>query len=737
MKTYAYGFPKLIENRKFKFLVESFWNKNISESELHLGLKEIENTIFSIYERYVDYYPIGEFSYYDKMLDMAILLGVYECKNFEDYFSLCRGKNALEIKKYFNTNYHYLVPIVTKNTKFLKTPNIILNETENRIPYFIGPFTFLKLSKGYSSDEFFYIFEDLLIPYKSLISKFKKVHIDEPAFVMDLTQREIEYIKFFYNKLLDGLLTEVYILTYYDSVDFLDLLYDLPIKGIGLDFIHGKENMFFIEKNGFPKDKVLIAGIVDGRNVWRSDIKEKIKFLDRLSKITSKLIISNASPLFHLPVSIKNENKLDIKLINCISFAEERLYELKLIKECFLFNNNDIEWFKKCEFAKDENINKKVKSLAEENFKRKKSYSERKKIFQKIFNLPLFPTTTIGSFPQTEEIRKKRAMFKKGEISEDIYKDFIKIKIKEIIEFQEKEGLDVLVHGEFERTDMVEFFAEKMNGFALTENGWVLSYGTRTYRPPIICGDISRKQPMTIEEISYAQSLTEKPVKGILTGPVTIIAWSYVREDVPIEKVAYQISLCLQEEIKDYVKSGIRIVQIDEPAFKEKAPIKKKNWPSYFSWAIKAFNLAINVEDDVQIHTHMCYSDFSDIIEYILQLDFDVISIESARSKAEIVKCFERVNFDREIGLGVWDIHSPEIFELEEMEKIVDKVLSVIPKERVWLNPDCGLKTRRWQEVIPNIKNLVLLAKNLRQKYSSGGIYEAYTTKNDIGFTIC
>lgn len=717
MKTYAYGFPKLIEDRKFKKSLESFWSQKISEKQLFADLKEIERNIQNIYEKYVDFYPVGEFSYYDNMLDMALMLGVYDYKNIDNYFSLCRGKDALEMTKWFNTNYHYLVPIISKDTEFyIKWRKESLVESGNRIPYFIGPFTFLKLSKGYNKSDFEILLEKLLKPYKELISNFKRVHFDEPAFVMDLTEDEVKAIESFYKKLCE-VGTEIYLFTYYDSVDFLSVLVNLPIKAIGLDFIYGKDNLEYIKKNGFPDNKILIAGIVDGRNVWRSDIKEKVEFLKELSHYAENIIISNASPLYHLPVSIKNEDGLNKNLLNMLSFAEERLYELKLIKDVFDGNINikEVDWFHRSEFERDEKVQERVKSLKEQDFIKEVSYSERKKLHKDILKLPLFPTTTIGSFPQTDEIRKKRSLYKKGEISESEYKDFIRREIKKLIEFQEEEELDVLVHGEFERTDMVEFFAEKLNGIAVTKNGWIISYGTRCYRPPIIYGDISRPQPMTIEEISYAQSLTNKPVKGILTGPVTILAWSYLRNDISIDNIAFQLALCLRDEINDLIKNGIKIVQIDEPAFREKAPIKKRHWASYFNWAVKSFRLASNVDPKIQIHTHMCYSEFSEIIEYILQMDFDVISIEASRSRADIIEAFERINFDRQIGLGVWDVHSPVVPKLEDMEKVVERALKVLPKENFWINPDCGLKTRKWEEVIPSIRNLVKLAKKLRK----------------------
>ncbi len=718
MKTYAYGFPRLGKQREFKKIIESFWDKKIPENEMLLQINSLENAIIETYKKYVDFYPAGEMTLYDNMLDTALMLGVYEYENIEKYFDLCRGKNALEMTKWFNTNYHYLVPEINKNFVAKNPWDKIQNkETENSLPYIIGGFTFLKLCKGYETQDFEEILLKLVEPYKKIISQFKKVHIDEPALVTDLNENEIKLIKKFYDSFSD-INTEIYLFTYYESVDFIKQLYDLPVKALGLDFVYGKENFEKIKDHSFPSDKILVAGIVDGRNVWRSNITQKVEFLKELSKYTDNLMISNASPLYHLPVTIKNEKEMPEDLINMLAFAEERLYELQIIKKLYSGEINETEWYKESEFGKNEKVRNRIKNLKDEDFEKSTPYTERKEIHKKSLNLPLFPTTTIGSYPQTPEIRHKRKQYKTGEITKEEYTKFIKSEIEKLIKFQEEIGLDVLVHGEFERSDMVEFFAEKLDGIATTKQGWILSYGTRGYRPPIIYGDISRASAMTTDEILYAQSLTSKPVKGMLTGPVTIIAWSYVRTDVPLREVAYQIALCLQDEIKDYHKGGIKIVQIDEPAFREKAPIKRRDWDEYFDWAVKSFKLASNVTPEIQVHTHMCYSEFGEIIEYIMKMDFDVISIESSRSKADIVEDFSGINFDRQIGLGVWDIHSPVVPTVEDMEEVVRKALKILPKENFWINPDCGLKTRKWEEVIPSLKNLVSLAQKLREEYS-------------------
>jgi len=722
MQTYGYGFPHLGENREFKKITESLWKKEISEDKFEEALDQLEKDILSVYDEFVDKYPVGEITKYDKMLDTACMLGIYSVKNISGYYQLCRGKNALELTKWFNTNYHYLVPDFSQiNDKFsLEQLNFEeLKKYKKGVPYLIGPFTFLKLSKGISNGKFRNFLLSLSNVYSELLQELDEIHIDEPAFCLDLSSEEIELIK----KAYDSFKTskcKIHLFTYYDSVDFLEVLYDLPVYAIGLDFINGKENIHHIKKYSFPDDKVLIAGVVNGRNIWRTNIKERVAFLEEISSYAKNIIISNASPLYHLPITVEGEN-LDERLIKRIAFAKERLQELKLISMAFEGDwRLADEWNEgTVDFGKNDNVRERITNLKDKDFQRHCDYTERYRKQGEILNLPLFPTTTIGSFPQDNEVRRKRYLSRKGKINNNEYKKFIQNKIKNVIKLQEEIGLDVLVHGEFERTDMVEFFAQKLDGIATTENGWIISYGTRCYRPPIIYGDVSRAKPLTIDEIGFAQKQTEKPVKGMLTGPVTILAWSYVREDISVEDIAYEIALCLQDEVKDYEEKGIKIVQIDEPAFREKAPIKKRNWDEYFNWAVKSFNLIVShAKPETQIHTHMCYSEFGEIIEYILKMDFDVITIETSRSKGDIIEYFQNVDFKRQIGLGVWDIHSPYVPSVEQMKEIVNRALKAFPKENFWINPDCGLKTRDWPETQIALKNLVKLAKEMRNAFS-------------------
>ncbi|MDO9541964.1 MAG: 5-methyltetrahydropteroyltriglutamate--homocysteine S-methyltransferase, partial [Kiritimatiellia bacterium] len=469
-------------------------------------------------------------------------------------------------------------------------------------------------------------------------------------------------------------------------------------------------------EKGFPGDKTLIAGLVDGRNIWKNDFSVTVAKLKMLSAKVSKLMVSNAAPLYHLPISLSVDKKLDKNLKKCLSFAEEKLAEIQMVSECFEGKKKIPQRSVLGSYGRNETVRKRINSLRAGDFIKKIPLEERRKRHSALLNLPLFPTTTIGSYPQTIEVRNERAAYLGYQVSLAEYKKYIQGEIDKLIKFQEDLGLDVLVHGEFERTDMVEFFAQKLSGIATTQSGWVISYGTRVYRPPIIFGDISRPSPMTLDEIPYAQTKTNKPVKGMLTGAVTIIAWSYCREDLPIADAAYQIALALKDEIIDYEKAGIKIVQVDEPAFREKAPIKKCDWEEYFGWAVKSFNLTTNTSPETQIHTHMCYSEFGEIIDYINRMDCDVISIEASRSKGDIIGSFEGIDFKRQIGLGVWDIHSPSVPSVDEMLDIVRRSLQKIPKENFWLNPDCGLKTRDWPETKKSLGNLMEVSRRLRSK---------------------
>jgi 5-methyltetrahydropteroyltriglutamate--homocysteine methyltransferase len=760
IKTTAFGYPKIGPNRELKKVVESYWAGQITKEELYKLTEEIQiQRLKTLYEAELDYIPSNDFSLYDFILDISTMLGVIP-KRFGDnydidtYFAMARGSKtavACEMTKWFDTNYHYIVPEFENEFKLLKNRPLdsykfalekIGIETK---PVIVGPFTYVWLGKVPKKQEGTLLvhmvksreserFKELVINaskiYNQILKELeangvKAIQLDEPALVLDLEEDDVAILTESYRTLTQGLKDiEVFVHTYYESLSrYEEIVNNLPVSGIGLDFTVNDENLENLKKFGFPKDKKLIAGIVSGRDPWKIDFAKTVDLINQILNFVSedKLIISNSSPLFHLPVSIEYEKgHLDERLINLLSFANERLDELKMLKkiinEGFPVPSQNLQAIRD-EF-KDERVRRRVAEIDENKIGRKDNFKERYQKQISLLGLPKFPTTTIGSFPQTKEVRKARADFVAGKISQDEYENFIKEQIRNVIKIQEELGLDVLVHGEFERSDMVEFFGQKMKGFAFTKNGWVQSYGTRCVRPPIIYGDVSRPEPMTVKEISYAQSLTSKPVKGMLTGPVTILSWSFYRKDIPKKEIAYQIALALRDEVSDLEKAGIKVIQIDEPAFREGLPLKKSKQKEYLEWAVNAFKLTNEqVKAETQIQTHMCYSEFNEIIEYIYAMDSDVILIEASRSKGEILDAFEKFKYDHAIGPGVYDIHSPRIPTIEEMLEIAERSIKLIDKNLIWINPDCGLKTRNWEEVIPSLKNMVTVAKIMRERY--------------------
>jgi 5-methyltetrahydropteroyltriglutamate--homocysteine methyltransferase len=760
IKTTAFGYPKIGPNRELKKVVESYWAGQITKEELYKLTEEIQiQRLKTLYDAELDYIPSNDFSLYDFILDISTMLGVIP-KRFGDnydidtYFAMARGSKtavACEMTKWFDTNYHYIVPEFENEFKLLKNRPLdsykfalekIGIETK---PVIVGPFTYVWLGKVPKKQEGTLLvhmvksreserFKELVINasriYNQILKELeangvKAIQLDEPALVLDLEEDDVAILTESYRTLTQGLKDiEVFVHTYYESLSrYEEIVNNLPVSGIGLDFTVNDENLENLKKFGFPKDKKLIAGIVSGRDPWKIDFAKTVDLINQILNFVSedKLIISNSSPLFHLPVSIEYEKgHLDERLINLLSFANERLDELKMLKkiinEGFPVPSQNLQAIRD-EF-KDERVRRRVAEIDENKIGRKDNFKERYQKQISLLGLPKFPTTTIGSFPQTKEVRKARADFVAGKISQGEYENFIKEQIRNVIKIQEELGLDVLVHGEFERSDMVEFFGQKMKGFAFTKNGWVQSYGTRCVRPPIIYGDVSRPEPMTVKEISYAQSLTSKPVKGMLTGPVTILSWSFYRKDIPKKEIAYQIALALRDEVSDLEKAGIKVIQIDEPAFREGLPLKKSKQKEYLEWAVNAFKLTNEqVKAETQIQTHMCYSEFNEIIEYIYAMDSDVILIEASRSKGEILDAFEKFKYDHAIGPGVYDIHSPRIPTIEEMLEIAERSIKLIDKNLIWINPDCGLKTRNWEEVIPSLKNMVTVAKIMRERY--------------------
>ncbi len=761
IKTTAFGYPKIGPNRELKKVVESYWAGEITKEQLYSEAEKIQIQRLSVLKNAnLDLIPSNDFSLYDFILDISTMLGVIpkrfgENFDLDTYFAMARGsKNAIacEMTKWFDTNYHYIVPEFENDFKLLKNrPLESYKFAKEKLgietkPVLVGPFTYIWLGKVPQKQEGKLLthmvkanetprFKDLVFSaakvYNQILKELeengvKTIQLDEPALVLDLEDEDVQILINAYEILIDGLKEiEVFVHTYYESLSrYEKIVFELPVHGIGLDFTINDENFENIKKFGFPSDKKLIAGVVSGRDPWKIDFQKTADFISDLLKFVNedRLILSNSSPLFHLPVSIEPEKgHLDDRLIGLLSFANERLEELKILKKIFNEGypvpSQNLQALRD-EF-KDEIVRNKVAQIDERKIGRKEPFFERYKKQISILGLPKFPTTTIGSFPQTKEVRKARSDFNAGKISNEEYENFIKSQIKRVIDIQEDLGLDVLVHGEFERSDMVEFFGQKMKGFAFTKNGWVQSYGTRCVRPPIIYGDVSRPEPMTVKEITYAQSLTSKPVKGMLTGPVTILNWSFYRKDIPKKEIAYQIALALRDEVLDLEKAGIKVIQIDEPAFREGLPLKKAKQKEYLEWAVNAFKLTNEaVKPETQIQTHMCYSEFNEIIDYIYAMDSDVILIEASRSKGEILDAFEKFNYDHGIGPGLYDIHSPRVPPVEEMLEVAERSIKVIDKNLIWINPDCGLKTRNWEEVIPSLQNLVQVARIMRDKYA-------------------
>lgn len=738
MKVFAYGLPRLGEKRQYKTLLERYWSGKISENDLVKGFEEVEKERLSTYMAQADVFPSGELSRYDPMLDLAVAVGLIPARfrpyqGLKSYFDMARGASALEMTKWFNTNYHYLVPEweeepLSANPAFFVEQYRLAQAlgAKGAWPSLIGPYTFLALSKKDGlplSPEALEGFADKLLPvYQALLEALRQagapgILLHEPAFVLD--EVPVPLVGYLYQELKAF---PLYLLTYYEAVDFYPRLVELPVKGISLDLVAGTANWQAIRQYGFPDDKVLLAGLIDGRSVWRANLREKAAQVEELSRYAREIWLTTSAPLSFLPLTKAPETHIPKPVWERLSFAKEKLIELRTLAQALQGDPqaqaevaaSEALWQEKA-LGVHPPTRTRLQALTEADFHREVPYVERIKLQQQVLNLPPLPTTTIGSFPQTEELRSLRKAYREGRLPESEYQARIREKIAEVIRYQEELGLDVLVHGEFERSDMVEFFAERLQGFAITTQGWVLSYGSRVYRAPIIYGDVWRPAPMTVEEIAYAQSLTKKPVKGMLTGPVTLLNWSYAPPHLTREEAAYQIALAIQDEVKDLEAAGIQVIQIDEPAFREGAPPKKKDWPAYFRWAVRAFRLTSRAKPQTQIHSHMCYSEFESILRYIWEMDFDVVSIEASRSKGTLVEEFRRFpQWDRQIGLGVYDIHSPAIPSVEAISQVLQAARKVLPDSLLWVNPDCGLKTRRWEEVTPALRYMVQAAAAAR-----------------------
>jgi 5-methyltetrahydropteroyltriglutamate--homocysteine methyltransferase len=767
LKTASLGFPRIGANRELKKAVENYWKKTSSLVDLQKSATEIRAKNWQTQKAAgIAFIPSNDFSFYDQILDSIALFGSvpdrfkFNGENIADgniangnidldlYFAMSRGAQrdgidvtAMEMTKWFDTNYHYIVAEFKKGQQFKISSSKIFDEyqeakslgIETR-PVVIGPLSFLLLGKTIDGSEKLDLLDNLLVAYVELFKKLqeigvKDVQIDEPFLVTDLPKGASEAYKKAFSQIKQAAGSiKLHLATYFDSLnDNAVLAFELGTTSVHVDLVRASEQ-FADVLNLVKADQSLSLGLIDGRNIWINNLENSVsiakKAVEKLGR--DRVIVAPSCSLIHTPVDLNSETALDAELKSWLTFATQKLDELAVIakaadgqesevKAALDINKTAIANRKSSKRIHDDAVKKRVSAIDESLMNRKSNFASRKKIQADFIDLPLLPTTTIGSFPQTKEVRKYRADFKAGNISATEYEKFVQEETTRTIRFQEEIGIDVLVHGEFERNDMVEYFGEQLKGFFFTKNGWVQSYGSRCVKPPVIFGDISRPKPMTVEWAKYAQSQTKKIMKGMLTGPITILQWSFVRDDQSRKDTALQIAFAIRDEVNDLEKAGIKIVQIDEAALREGLPIRKANWANYLKWAVEAFRIsASGVEDKTQIHTHMCYSEFNDIIAAISDMDADVISIETSRSQMELLNAFVNFKYPNEIGPGVYDIHSPRVPKQEEIEKLLRKALDVLKPEQIWVNPDCGLKTRDWPETKQALQLMVDATKVVR-----------------------
>jgi 5-methyltetrahydropteroyltriglutamate--homocysteine methyltransferase len=756
-KSSVLGYPRIGADREWKKALEAFWSGKLEETDFQARLQEIRlDHLRKQQEKGIDLIPVNDFSYYDHILDTAVMFGIVPKRFAYDggavplsvYYGIARGTKdaaASEMTKWFNTNYHYIVPELDGASPALteNKPLIAYREAKEKLgiegkPVIVGPLTFLKLSKGYDKSETNAWLDRLLPLYVQVLQELANegvqwVQIDEPILVTKTSDADLELLSKIYETFaaaVPGL--NIMLQTYFESVENYSNIVALPVQGIGLDFVHGATgNIQSIQASGFPADKVLGAGVIDGRGIWKASLPAKLKLLDELAELVTpeRLIVQSSCSLLHVPVTTERETKLTSELKNALAFADEKLDEIVLLTKALSSRNAEIiaeiensdRTIQALQQSEERNrvaVQEAVATLSIQQPERSRPFAERHIAQQEKWKLPLFPTTTIGSFPQSAEVRKARQLWRKGELNNEQYAAFIRDQIDIWIKIQEEIEIDVLVHGEFERTDMVEFFGEKLAGFAFTQFGWVQSYGSRCVKPPIIFGDVAFTGEMTVEETKYAQSQTKRPVKGMLTGPITIMNWSFVREDIPREHIAYQLAYALRQEVEALEQAGIGMIQVDEPAVREGLPLKENEQADYLAWAVKAFRISTcTVQDTTQIHTHMCYCEFHDMIDSIEAMDADVISIETSRSHGELIHSFELNTYKLGIGLGVYDIHSPRVPSVDEMTNMIERALRVLDPKLFWINPDCGLKTRGLEETVASLRNMVDATKIAREKH--------------------
>ena len=754
------GYPRIGGRRELKRALEGYWAGRRTGSELEATAADIRagNWRRQV-EAGLDLIPVNDFSLYDQMLDMSIVLGAIPERfgwdggpvSLDLRFAMARGQTgdaataALELTKWFDTNYHYLVPELSPGQTFRLADDKPLRELRQaqELGYgdrarvtLIGPLTYLLLAKNTTEGGSCLPLMDALIPaYQELVTELvaagaRWISFDEPILVTDLGSAELDALRRAYAAIAStGGDARLIVQTGFGSPGAsYETLVDLPVDGIGLDLVRGPEALDLIERHGFPADRFLFAGVVDGRNVWVNDLPSSLETLERIGDVvaTDRLVVSSSCSLLHVPLDVMGEDGIGPEIRGWLAFANQKLDEIATLRHGLSAGRGAIS--AELDARRDlitatresahrtrESVRRRIAALAADADQRPAVWSDRAIIQQERLALPTFPTTTIGSFPQTADIRTRRQAFDQGSLSRDAYERYLEDQVRGMIRRQEEVGLDVLVHGEPERNDMVQYFGEQLDGFAFTHNGWVQSYGSRCVRPPIIFGDVEREAPMTVRWATFAQSLTSRPVKGMLTGPVTILNWSFVRDDQPRSETCLQIALAIQDEVRDLEAAGIAAIQIDEPALREGLPLRRAAWPAYLAWATRCFRIAAAVAGPAtQIHTHMCYAEFNDIIDAIEALDADVLSIENARSGEELLEVFRAHGYDKGIGPGVYDVHSPAIPETHTIADHLRQIRAVLPTERIWVNPDCGLKTRRDEEVWPSLTNMVAAARELR-----------------------
>lgn len=767
MQTHILGYPRIGSKRELKKACEQYWSGKIVLEELLTTGRAICNQNWNIQkEAGIDLIPCNDFSYYDQVLDMSLILGAIPTRYHEValkrnnseldlYFAMARGYQkdglditAMEMTKWFDTNYHYIVPEFHKNQQFKLSSSKIFNEFAgakqagiNAKPVIIGLISYLLLGKekedGFDKLD---LASNILPVYIEILSKLQEqgaewIQFDEPFLALDITEKAKETYTSVYSQLRKQFPKLKFIVaTYFDGLkDNLSLAVSLPVNVLHIDVVRNPEQLEDVI-NSIPESLSLSLGVVDGRNVWKNDYEKSLSIIKKATdKLGSeRIFIAPSCSLLHSPCDLSFETNLHSEIKNWLAFAKQKVKEVVTLKELavgtedqsiiteFEENKKAVSSRKTSSLIHNDAVKQRSEAVTDHDSQRKNAFNIRREEQQKALQLPLFPTTTIGSFPQTTEVRSWRAKFKKGELTAEQYDTLLKEETQRTIRWQEEIGIDVLVHGEFERNDMVEYFGEQLEGFVFTKNGWVQSYGSRCVKPPIIFGDVSRPNPMTVYWSQYAQSQTNQWVKGMLTGPVTILQWSFVRDDQPRSETCRQIALAIRDEVTDLEKAGIRIIQIDEPAIREGLPLRKKDWQNYLKWAVEAFRIsASGVEDATQIHTHMCYSEFNDIIKNIADMDADVITIECSRSQMELLNAFADFKYPNEIGPGVYDIHSPRVPSKKEMIELLKKAQNVIPAHQLWVNPDCGLKTRHWEETEKALIAMVAAAKEAAVEYSS------------------